>query len=255
MPFDFKQDLTDFQGQEQPEAPIGGTSGFSTVNTLVGASPVKKAFDFKEDIKGFTDADRLETAPATEAAQVKQIKDRDEAIKIKEEDNRAKKATLEAAGIDPNNGNMKHNYLAPQDELTPTANIEIDYVNDSREDIANVPEGTVGGHCGVYAENVVKLPGGGNWIVGDTIGEKTASLDRYAKAGLAFKTGEDAPEAGNSVIINPGTKWGHVAVINNIDEDGNITLTESNWNWDKRVTHTRTIKADDPSIVGYIRTQ
>jgi glutamate synthase domain-containing protein 3 len=225
-----------------------------TLSTLVGKSPVESSFNFEQDIKEY---ESTENAPATEALQVEQVKAREAAIKAEEERQRQQKLAMEAQQVDPTDEVAQHQWLAPQDKLTPTANIEIDYANTdlSREDLTAVPEGTVGGHCGVYAENVVKLPGGGNWVVGDSIDQKTASIERYRKAGLAFKPGEDAPVPGNTIIQNPGTKWGHVAVINSIDENGVATLTESNWNWDKRVTHTRKIRLDDPSIVGFIRTQ
>jgi hypothetical protein len=253
MAFDFKQDIQVYEGQKQMDAEPGNImSDIGLVSKSMGDSPVKSAFSFEDDIKQY---DQLEKAPATEQTQIKQIKERDAAIKAQEEKNRQMEADI-ANMPDPNDDVAQHVYRSP-DKLIPTSNIEIDYGGRdlSREDLTAVPEGTVGGHCGVYAENVVKLPGGGNWLVGDTIGEKRQSIERYRKAGLAFKPGEDTPMPGNAVIIDPNTKWGHVAVINSINPDGTATLTESNWKWDKRVSHTRKVRLDDPSIVGFIKTQ
>ena len=234
MAFDFKQDLAEFRGQEMATPEVIGS---------------------QVDVPSFNDdllAYKNEKSPITAMLGAKQpVVDK---ISQKQQELENMVASLP----DPRDQEAVHVSNAPKTEtLTPTANIEIDYANRdlSREDIKAVPPGTVGGHCGVYAQNVVKLPGGGNWVVGDTIQQKTQSVDRYRNAGLAFKPGEDAPQAGNTVIINPGTKWGHVAVINEINEDGTATLTESNWNWDKRVTHDRKVRLDDPSIVGFIRTQ
>jgi hypothetical protein len=141
--------------------------------------------------------------------------------------------------------------------LVEIPGVEIDYsgVDLSRGDIRSVPEGTVGGQCGVFAQSVTKLPDGSNWRVGDTIQEKTNSVAKYRNLGLAFYPGENLPKPGNTVILNTGSKWGHVAVINSINPDGTMTLTESNLNWDGRVTHTRTVPINNNSIVGFIRTQ
>lgn len=254
MPFNFKQDLQEYMGQEQPQTSVGssatdiGQSGIS-----MGESSVPK-INFADDIKQY---ESVENAPATEALQIETIKRNDEIIKAQEEENRRNQLAIEAGKVDPTDQVAQHQYLAPKDVLTPTSNIEIDYANTdlTKEPLTFVKDGTVGGHCGVFAENLVKLPNGGNWIVGDTIQEKQASVERYRQAGLAFKPGELAPQVGNTIIQNVGTKWGHVAVINDIDENGVATLTESNWNWDKRVTNTRKIRIDDPSIVGFIRTK
>ncbi len=99
------------------------------------------------------------------------------------------------------------------------------------------------------------MPNGSPWRVGDTIQEKANSLENYKQHGLAFYRGEDVPKVGNAVVMNPGTKWGHIAVVNSVNPDGTVTLTESNWNWDKKVTHSRKVNMNDPTILGYIRTQ
>jgi hypothetical protein len=253
MPFDFKQDIQEYEGQQQPDSEPGNViSNIGLAPKKMGDSPVKSPFNFEEDIKQYN---QLENAPATEQVQIKELKEKDERIKAQEERNRQMEEDL-ANAPSPTDEIGQHVYRSPN-ELTPTSNIEIDYSNvDLTEGpYTQIPDGTVGGHCGVYAENIVKLPGKQNWLVGDTIQEKTRSVDKYREAGLAFKPGEDVPKAGHTIIQNPGTKWGHVAVINDIDENGVATLTESNWNHDKRVTNTRKIRLDDPTIVGFIKTE
>ena len=234
MPFDFKKDLQEYRGQE------------TEPGVLAPEQSQIQVPNFQEDMSAF----KLDEGPTQGKA------DAARASLNATQQQRGEMDALIASLPDPTDELKTHQANSP-DELLPTSNIEIDYANRdlSREDLQSVPAGTVGGQCGVYAENIVKLETGGNWIVGDTIQEKSKSLDRYKDAGLAFYPGEDSPKPGQSIIQNPGTKWGHVAVINSIDEDGYATLTESNWNNDRRVTHNRRIKLDDPSIVGFIRTK
>jgi hypothetical protein len=234
MPFDFKRDLQEYQGQE------------TEPGVLAPEGSQIKTPSFQEDLSAYQ-MDEGPTEGKADAA--RSALNTQSAV-------RAEMDSLIASLPDPTDAYATHVANSP-DELLPTSNIEIDYANRdlAREDLQSIPTGTVGGQCGVYAENVVKLEGGGNWIVGDTIQQKANSVERYRKGGLAFKPGEDTPKPGQTIIQNPGTKWGHVAVINDIDEDGYATLTESNWNNDRRVTHNRRIKLDDPSIVGFIRTE
>ena len=250
----FKQDLQEYTGQQGQDQSIGENP------VAIGDSPVSR---FQADLSQFnmeapeTTPLQAEVSHQTNVANNK----RAEAEKKREERNAETESQIDQLpepkefvplDLDDDNVNVR---LSPK-TLEPTPNIEIDYANVdlSREDLTAVPEGTVGGHCGVYAENVVKLPNGGNWLVGDTIGEKKQSIERYRDAGLAFKLGEAAPQAGNAFIMNPGTQWGHVAVANKI-EDGTMTITEANWRNDKRVTHNRKMRVDDPRIVGFLRTK
>ena len=230
----FKQDLTNYQGQ-QVQKPIGYSSG-SQIDV-----------SFMSDLQNYQQS----TGPAQ--ASLESTVNQQSAIKsaVGAKDEVDQKAEIEYQKM-----YYDHTKNAPE-ELSQTPNIEIDYAktNLNTKPITAVPEGTVGGQCGVYAENIVKLPGGGNWAVGDKIEQKINSVARYANAGLGFYPDQEIPKPGNTVIIDPGTKWGHVAVVNSVNNDGTITLTESNWNWDGKVTHSRKIKLNDPSIIGYIRTQ
>lgn len=118
-----------------------------------------------------------------------------------------------------------------------------------------VPEGASGGQCGVFAQQITKLPSGADWQIGDSIYDKKQALKQYAETGAAFYPGEDVPQPGNSIIFDEGTKWGHVAVINEVLPDGRLRLTESNLNFDGTVTHSRVISPDNPKIVGFLRTK
>lgn len=245
----FKSDLQAYRGQKNEDAFIGGQ------DMSMGESPSRKNFSFQNDLKSYQSETKspsqLMVEQNRELINQKALKEQKE--KIAEEQKR--KEILDSLP-DVTNENETHQKLAP-DEIVPTPNIEIDYANADlkSKEITAVPEGTVGGHCGVYAQNVVKLPKGKNWVVGDSIEQKIKSVQAYREKGLAFLPEEDTPRVGNALIMDMGTKWGHVAVVNNIDENGVMTITESNWNWDKRVTHTRKMMYDDPRIVGYLRTQ
>lgn len=238
---DFKQDLIKYQGQ-QGQKPIGFSPG-SSIDV-----------SFANDLQRY----RQETGPGQQA-QVGEAK-KASAIKGVVDSSKAQQQMDLIAQQTEQMANEKMNYdhlVNAPDQPHNIPNVEIDYANANlnSKDITAVPEGTVAGQCGIFAQNVVKLPGGGSWAVGDSIQQKVNSVARYANAGLGFYPDQEIPKVGNTVIINPGTKYGHVAVVNNINDDGTITLTESNLRWDGKVTHTRKIRLDDPMIVGYIRTE
>jgi surface antigen len=111
------------------------------------------------------------------------------------------------------------------------------------------------GQCAWFAEQITRLPDGRNWTIGNSLQEKVANLNRHKAEGNAFLRGEAQPEVGNSIIINSGTKYGHVAVISEILPDGRLRLTESNWGNDLRVSHDRIIDQNDADIVGFLKTK
>ena len=111
------------------------------------------------------------------------------------------------------------------------------------------------GQCAWFAEQITRLPDGSTWVIGNSVGEKMANLQQHRARGNAFLRGEARPEVGQSVVINTGGQYGHVAVINEILPDGRLKLTESNWNNDLRVSHDRIIDANDGQIMGFLRTK
>jgi len=99
-------------------------------------------------------------------------------------------------------------------------------------------EGAYGGQCGAFIHNLVtNYPHGLN-----TLDQKMSVIN----SGI--------PAVGSVVILNeqyPGTNTGHVAIINKIGEDGSLTLTESNYHGDEKVTNTRVISVEYSKIMGY----
>jgi len=268
--FNFKQDLTDYMGQ-QGNTSIGGSTG-SQVNPSFAADiqTYKSEGDTSPIVAKTVEYNKVVENTNKKIAEQKQTQQSENkpydptgktVAQVYAETGRQNEVDkLAKQGYDPSKMTFKNEIqhaVAAPDKLKESKDIEIDYANEdlSKKDFTYVKEGTRGGQCAVFAENVAKLPDGRNWVVGDTIQEKKNSLNQYRNAGLGFLPGEENPQAGNAVIINPGTKWGHVAVVNSVNDDGTITLTESNWNWDERVTHSRKMRLDDPSIVGYIRTK
>lgn len=105
------------------------------------------------------------------------------------------------------------------------------------------PSGSVGGQCGTFAHKIVDFP-----PVGDPKEQKFASVDKFG-----IKRENWTPRIGDVVITGEHPKWGHVAIVNDILPNGEIQLTESNYNNDERVTHNRTISYSSPQIYGAIR--
>ena len=107
------------------------------------------------------------------------------------------------------------------------------------------PEGADGGQCGVFAHKVVDFP-----PVGSTRDEKFASVDKF---GIPAAQWKNNVRVGDVLITNESSKYGHVAVVNKINPDGTIRLTESNFKHKETVSHDRVIAIDSPKIYGAIR--
>ena len=106
------------------------------------------------------------------------------------------------------------------------------------------PENSYGGECGVFVHKLITIP-----LVGDTLSSKTAAVKKYGYTAQMVDGGYDA---GDSIVFNVGTAAGHIGFCNNI-VNGVMTITESNWNLDMKVHHTRQVPVHDPSIVGCLR--
>lgn len=107
------------------------------------------------------------------------------------------------------------------------------------------PEGAEGGQCGVFAHKVVDFP-----PVGNSKAEKFASVDKF---GIPAMEWQKNVHVGDVLITNESSKYGHVAVVNKINPDGSVRLTESNFKGKETVSHDRTIPVNSPKIYGAIR--
>jgi len=103
------------------------------------------------------------------------------------------------------------------------------------------PNGAWGGQCGEFIHNIVKdYPYGLNGI------NQKESIINVPKTQL--------PQVGDVLIQRVAGSTGHVAVVNHVDpKTGKITLTESNWNNNERVSNNRTMSVNSPTISGYYR--
>ncbi len=102
------------------------------------------------------------------------------------------------------------------------------------------PENSIQGQCGVFAHKLVQFP-----PVGDTIITKKAAVNKYGIKGKNCQIGD-------VVILDVGTKAGHVLIIND-DKGANWQVTESNWKNDERVHHTRLLSKASPQIYGFFQ--
>jgi predicted chitinase/surface antigen len=111
------------------------------------------------------------------------------------------------------------------------------------------------GQCAWFAEQITRLGNGSNWTIGNSIGEKKQQLQQHVSEGNGFLPGQAQPEVGNSIVMDTGTKYGHVAVISEVLPDKRLRLTESNWNGDLKVSHDRIVEPNDKSIVGFVKSK
>lgn len=100
------------------------------------------------------------------------------------------------------------------------------------------PEGSVQGECAFFAEKLVTFG-----PVGDTVQTKTNYVKAHGTLG-------NNCQVGDVLFFNIGSN-GHVAIVN-CDLDNQWQLTESNWNLDSIVHHTRRVNKNDSTIIGFV---
>lgn len=105
------------------------------------------------------------------------------------------------------------------------------------------PENSIGGECAAFAEKLEQFG-----PVGNTLASKTAYVKKH---GILFKDLGGHFEIGDVVILDAGTPQGHVFIVNDIPAP-RLQATESNWNLDHRVHHTRIVPVSN-KIVGVLR--
>lgn len=115
-----------------------------------------------------------------------------------------------------------------------------------------IPAGTTytnptDGECGYWSRKIVDYPSG----TGDTLASKTAFVKE--KGMLKNDWIKVGPKVGDVIFTNDSPTYGHVAVVNAINPDGTITLSESNYKGHYKVSHDRKIALNDPRIVGAVR--
>lgn len=118
--------------------------------------------------------------------------------------------------------------------------------SDSQNAAANkaLSYNTNGLQCGEFINNTVGI------TVGNTWKDKVANVEKYGNKGSS------GVSVGDVIYQDTGTAYGHVAVVTGIDANGNLTVSESNWDSKKnplKVTHDRVVSPD--KIYGYIRPQ
>lgn len=92
--------------------------------------------------------------------------------------------------------------------------------------------------CGVYINKESGMRVGNTWE------DKKNNVDKYGTIGAnGIKTGD-------VIYQNTGTPYGHVAKVEEVLPNGNVIVSESNWNNDEKVTYGREVASNN--IYGYI---
>jgi len=114
---------------------------------------------------------------------------------------------------------------------TKTAVVKVKLANDGRNHFAY-------GYCTFYVASRRTIPWFGNagtWLTG--------------ARGAGFATGV-MPQV-NAIIVTSESRWGHVGIVESLNEDGTITISEMNYSGFAHIT-TRTISTSYGAIKGYI---
>jgi surface antigen len=116
---------------------------------------------------------------------------------------------------------------------------------DVAESAMDVPAGTNGGECTVFARKQLEKNGQDAWI-----NEGLPSAEADTVEWKAGKTNTSVPSVGSLVAMNNGTKYGHWGVVTGIGSDGTITYTSSNEQGDHKVSN-NSFKNGDSRVLGY----
>lgn len=117
---------------------------------------------------------------------------------------------------------------------------------------STIPQGTrytdpKDGECGYWSRKIVDYPSGTGDYLQDKknfVAREGLSADMWRKQGV---------RAGDVIFTDDSKTYGHVAVVNSVNPDGTITLSESNYKGKYLVTHDRTIPITSPKIFGAVR--
>ncbi|NCD42444.1 MAG: CHAP domain-containing protein, partial [Bacteroidia bacterium] len=107
-------------------------------------------------------------------------------------------------------------------------------------EIKTYETGAKAGQCGVYINKTAGIR------VGNNKQDKINNVDKYGSKGTS------GIKEGDVIVQNIGT-YGHVALVTSVNPDGTVTLSESNYKNDEKVTNNRKISLNDTSIYGYLR--
>lgn len=105
------------------------------------------------------------------------------------------------------------------------------------------PEGSKQGQCAVYTERLTDMP-----LVGFFISSKRAAIAKYG-----IPRDQMGPLQVGDVVITSDGLVGHTALVIKKPTPTTSQLSESNWNLDGRVHHTRVIADDYKNIIGVFR--
>lgn len=103
------------------------------------------------------------------------------------------------------------------------------------------------GECGYWSRKIVDYPSG----TGDSLASKTNFVRE--KGMLKNDWIKVGPKVGDVIFTSDSPTYGHVAVVNAINPDGTITLSESNYKGHYTVSHDRKLSLNDPRIIGAVR--
>ena len=119
---------------------------------------------------------------------------------------------------------------------------------------ASAGAGGLGGQCKWFSQQITTLENGQGWTGGSSVPVMKSKFANYKKNGQAYSPGEEEPKVGQTILTTDSKKYGHSATINAITPDGKLVLTESNYKGPLTVSNTRIVDANDPKIVGYLKT-
>lgn len=107
------------------------------------------------------------------------------------------------------------------------------------------PQGKTGGQCVTFLHKIAQFPS-----IGDGKLEKFKSVDKFGIPAAKWRT---QAQVGDIVITGENKTYGHGYMINKLLPGGKAQVTESNWKNDEKVTHTRIVDLNSPTIYGAIR--
>jgi len=112
------------------------------------------------------------------------------------------------------------------------------------------PDGSTGGQCAVFAEQVCTFDTPKN-LLGNSLKDKQATVNKYGITANEWRS--EGAQVGDGIIFNLGQN-GHVSVVTGVNSDGTVNVIDSNYGLDGKVQN-RVVNTNDKSIYGVVRGQ
>lgn len=102
-----------------------------------------------------------------------------------------------------------------------------------------------GGQCGTFIGDLLAYPLGSRYSFKNEYEGKIKDIEKLGGTAEVNDLKEHTYKTGDIIVINTGTEYGHIAMVDYVYDDGSFSVLESNYNLNERITNNRRITNTD----------